>query len=334
MSVSRFVRVAAVAATLAACAAPAIAHGKPSAKGKTVGAQLRVIDPALGGRVSADFTAYTGTSRIGTSRSATCFGAGTGGSGQPFTLDGPTALGLLNDGAKARSSLRPVSVTDYYLDQFGPGLCGVGSSVASGNAYWDLILNHKESQVGGGQRIRGGDEVLWYLSPSFPAGPELQLHLPSIVRSPGAYQATVYQYDAATGKRTPAAGVSVTSAVSPTDAGGHTTVTLAGVDGTTRGIGASRDTDQAIPDARRVCIGSAESCPSVRNQVFGSRHADEIAGTPKGDVIHAGAGDDRVNIAAGGSDTVDCGAGADRVVTRRGDGDDKIGASCEKVVRR
>ena len=264
MSVSRFVRVAAAAASIAACAAPAIAHAKPSDKDKTVGAQLRVIDPALGGQVSADFTAYTGTSRIGTSRSATCFGQGTGGSGQPFTLDGPTALGLLNDGAKIRSSLHPISVSDYYLDQFGPALCGVGSSVASGNAYWDLIVNHEESQIGGGQRIHPGDEILWYLSPDFPAGPELQLHLPSIVPAPGAYQATVYQYDAATGKRTPAAGVSVSSAVSPTDASGHTMVTLAGVDGTTRGIGASRATDQAIPDAQRVCIGTVASCPGVR----------------------------------------------------------------------
>ena len=334
MSVSRFARVAALAATAVACAVPAPAQARQADKTKTAGAELRVIDPALGGRVSADFTAYTGTSQIRTSRSATCFGEGTGGSGQPFTLDGPTALGLLSDGAKIRSSLHPLSITDYYLDQFGPGVCGVGSSVASGNAYWDLIVNHKESQVGGGQRLHGGDEVLWYLSPSFPAGPELSLRLPSIVPAPGAYRATVYQYDSATGKRTPAAGVTVSSAVAPTDAGGHTTITLAGADGTTRGIGASRDSDQAIPDAQRVCIGTAASCPGVRTPIYGSSRDDRIKGTSKGDAVAAGAGDDVVNIASGGSDSVNCGSGDDRVIAKRGDGDDRIGANCEQVVRR
>ncbi len=334
MSVSSFVRVAALAATVAACAAPAVAQAKPANKGRTTGAQLRVIDRALGGRVSADFTAYTTTSSIKTSKSATCFGAGTAGSGQPFTLDGPTALGLLNGGAKLRSALSPLSVTDHFLDEFGPGLCGVGKSKASGSSYWDLIVNHQESQIGGGQKIRQGDDVLWYLAPSFPAGPELQLHLPSIVPAPGSYQATVYQYDPATGQRSPAEGVSVSAAVAPTDASGHTTVALVGAEGTTRGIGASRDADQAIPDAQRVCIGTDATCGKVRNPIYGSGRADRIEGTGKNDAIAAGAGGDRVNIASGGVDAVNCGSGEDTVTLKRADRDDKIGGNCEKVVKR
>jgi hypothetical protein len=227
-----------------------------------------------------------------------------------------------------------VSVSDHFLDQFGPALCGVGKSVASGNSFWDLIVNHQESQIGGGQKIRSGDDVLWYLSPSFPAGPELELRLPSIVPAAGAYQATVYQYDAATGDRTPAAGVSVSSAAAPTDASGHTTVTLVGAAGTTQGIGASRDADQAIPDLQRVCIGTAETCPKVRNQIFGSRKDDQIKGTGKGDAVSAGAGDDRVNLISGGSDAVNCGDGKDTVVRLKSDHDDEIRSNCEKVVKR
>jgi hypothetical protein len=328
MSISRFFRAASVALGVVAifCVAPLSAEAKP--KPPTVGVRLRVVDPAL----VNDFAPiiYTTTTSIPTSKHATCFGAGTGGSGRSLKLKGPTALGLVQDASKVFSFLKP-SVTDHF--DFGPGLCGIGSSVASGSAYWDLIVNHETSQVGGAQRVHDGDEVLWYLAPSYPPGPELQLKVPAVVPSGGDYQATVYQFDPDTGARTPAQGVTVDFASSPTDAQGHTTIHISGSSGTGAGVGATRPSDAAIADAKSVCIGTAGSCGRV-NEIYGSPQDDRVKGTGQSDFIAAGKGDDKVNITGGGPDLVNCGAGKDTVVIQKGDSDDKIRSTCEKVVKR
>jgi hypothetical protein len=332
LSVSRFVRAVLLAAPVAAiiCASPVSAQAR--SKDQTVGASLRVVDPAASNL--AGFTAYTTTSTLPTSKGAKCFGQGTGGSGDSFTLKGATALGLLEDGSKFYSGLRPLSITDHFLDSFGPGLCGIGSSVASGNSYWDLIVNHEESQIGGGQKIHQGDQVLWYLAPSFPAGPELRLQVPSIVPAAGDYPATVDQYDLSTGARSPAQGVSVDFASQPTDSAGHTTIHVNGSSGSVAAVGATRGTDAAIPDKALVCIGTAQTCSAVsNNSIFGSKQADRIATTPQADFVAAGKGNDTIKITAGGVDNVDCGGGKDTVIRRRSDHDDHI-HNCEKVIKR
>src|SRR5712691_5572420 len=65
--------------------------------------------------------------------------------------------------------------------------------------------------------------------------------------------------------------------------------------------------------------------------IRGTKGADTIVGTPNPDGIVTGAGNDLVQAAFGGRDTVDCGAGIDIVSA---DAADKVGANCEFVARR
>ena len=65
--------------------------------------------------------------------------------------------------------------------------------------------------------------------------------------------------------------------------------------------------------------------------IHGTRGADTVVGTPSPDRVATGAGNDLVQVAFGGTDTVDCGAGSDIVSA---DALDRIAANCELVARR
>jgi hypothetical protein len=187
-------------------------------------ASLRVV--GKGGKILTEQTLKTGTIAINTSPKATCFGAGTGGSGDPVTVRGATALGLLDQAAQKTSSLRPLSITDAF--DFGLGICGVGGSTVSGKASWYLKVNHKGSQVGGdATKLHAGDEVLWDLAPSYPYPNELTLEVPDNTTSGAAFTVHVFSYDEK-GKRKPVAGATVTGASAPTAADGSATVTVMG----------------------------------------------------------------------------------------------------------
>src|SRR5262249_16645986 len=87
---------------LAAACALAIAILLPTAAvapAKSVRANLRVV--GKGGKVLAEKTLATGAVTIPTSKSATCFGKGTGGSGKGYKTKAPTALGLLAQASKS-----------------------------------------------------------------------------------------------------------------------------------------------------------------------------------------------------------------------------------------
>src|SRR5215475_10416373 len=89
------------------------------AAGKGVSADLRVV--GNGGKTLTEQTLSTGTTKVPTSPKATCLGKGSGGSGKPDTVRGPTALGLLAQAAKSTSTLRPLLVTDAFESEFGLG---------------------------------------------------------------------------------------------------------------------------------------------------------------------------------------------------------------------
>lgn len=219
-----------------------------SAKGPAV--DLRVVGG--GGKVLAEdvFGAPKSVS-IKTSPQATCFGAGTGGSGKSAEVKGATALGMLIQASKFTAPLKPVQLTDAF--SFGLGLCGVGGYQTTKKVSWYLKVNHVNPELGGESvAVKSGDEVLWALAP-FPYPAELSLTAPTKAMARVPFGVRVFSYDDK-GKKKPAAGVSVTGASAPTGADGRTTVTLS----KPRTIAARHGKD--IPsNGAAVCVGG--KCP-------------------------------------------------------------------------
>lgn len=224
------------------------------ASAKGLMADLRVV--GSGGKVLAEKTVGSANVSVKTSSKATCFGPGTGGSGDSVALKGNTAMGLLASGAKTIPALRPLSISDHF--DFGLALCGIGSSVARGSSSWYLKINHESQQVGGEvAKIKAGDEVLWALSkteaPDYKYPEELVLSAPASAKAGSSFTVRVWAYDEK-GKKTPQAGAKVTGASAPTGADGRTTVTLA------KPAKLSAKATGGIPSARvAVCIGG--KCP-------------------------------------------------------------------------
>jgi hypothetical protein len=215
---------------------------------KGFSADLRVV--SSGGRVLAEKPVSTATTSVKTSPKATCFGAGSGGSGDPVSIKGNTAMGLLARASKSTGSLSPLLISDHF--DFGLALCGVGTGVAKGEASWYLKINHKSLSVGGDSaKIKPGDEVLWDLAPSYPYPNELSLTVPRVVTEGKPFSVKVVSYDEK-GRAKPAAGVKVTGASGLTASNGKTTVTLS----KSRQLRATKSGE--IPSARvSVCVGGA-----------------------------------------------------------------------------
>jgi hypothetical protein len=186
--------------------------------------QLRVV--GKGGKALAETSVGTsGKVSIKTSPKANCLGRGTGGSGRAVKIKGATALGVLARASKSTAALKPLLLTDHFLSEFGLGLCGIGTSKSTPKLSWYLKVNHKNPNRGGEQvKVRPGDQVLWALEP-FPYPEELSLVAPFSAHPGVPFEVTVFSYDDK-GKKKPAAGATVTGALLPTDASGHTMVTL------------------------------------------------------------------------------------------------------------
>ncbi|MBK5220558.1 MAG: hypothetical protein JJE35_12355 [Thermoleophilia bacterium] len=224
------------------------------AAAKGFSADLRVVGSS--GKILTEKTLATATTSVKTSPKATCFGAGTGGSGDSVSIQGNTALGLLARGSLATSSLKPLLISDSF--DFGLALCGVGSSVAKGSSSWYLKVNHKAASVSAdAAKIKAGDDVLFALAESDPktyAYPdELWLSAPAKATAGMAFTVRAYSYDEK-GKRKPASGVKVSGASGPTAADGKTTVTLSKPSQLLATKG------DLIPSRAAVCIGG--KCPA------------------------------------------------------------------------
>jgi hypothetical protein len=302
--------------------------------GASVGADLRVVGSS--GALD-DITQYSDTTMMPTSPQADCFGAGSGGSGQGVPVQGANALGIVVEAEKSRNRLNPLLLTDKFVpDGFGLGVCGIGGQVPQGSAFWYTKVNHTGLQVGGSQfPIRAGDQVLWYLAPSFPPPAELVLNSP--VREPlGAsfpVQVLAYGDD---GTATPAAGAVISGGATPVtaDASGNAQVTMSG-SGAAQ-IQATRGAD--IPSSSTTICSATQlaGCPAARGRlIVGSDGVDDIVGTagddrikPRAgkDGVRALAGEDRVDVRGGGKDRVNCGGGDDSV---KADKRDKIAKNCE-----
>jgi hypothetical protein len=241
----------AAACTLALILSLAFVGG---AAAKGFQAELRVV--GSGSKVLVEKPIAAATTTVKTSPQAECFGKGTGGSGDPATIKGNTAMGLLARASKLVASLRPLLISDSF--DFGLALCGVGKSVAKGSSSWYLKINHKSLPVSGdAATIRPGDEVLWALAkteaPSYKYPEELVLTGPNTAKPGVPFEVRVLSYDEK-GKSKPAAGVKVTGASAPTGADGRTTVTL------TKPAKLTATAAGEIPSAREpVCVGG--KCP-------------------------------------------------------------------------
>ena len=317
-----------------ACAALAALLGAQVASA-TTGADLRVV--TQDGQQLAQLRQFTDTTNVPTSPAAKCFFGGKGGTGKPFPVQGPTALGLAVDASDTVSSLQPILVTDEF--SFGLGVCGFGGVSSTADNFWQVRVNHYALQVAGDHAVLGGgDDVLWALVPApvcdfnppytcQPTEPELVLDAPARAQPGVPFPVQVTEYsDSAVPSA--AVGATVTGAAQPTGATGSTMVTL-----DDRGtLVASRS--GSIPSQRlEVCVNAVpKKCPGARGMpISGSGREDGIGGTTGPDTIKARDDDDTVRVRGGGTDTVDCGAGFDLVQADRSDKVDK--RSCEEVLR-
>jgi len=196
-----------------------------SAVAKGSVADLRVV--GKGGKVlDEDSVGVAGQVSIKPSPKATCFGPGTGGSGKKLMVKGNSALGMLARAAQFTASLKPLLVTDHFLDEFGLGICGVGGVKATSKSSWFIKLNHKVPSVGGEKvKVHSGDEVLWAYG-SYPYPEDLALSAPAEVQANVPFTVQVFAYDEK-GKKVPASGATVTGASGPTDSAGRASVILA-----------------------------------------------------------------------------------------------------------
>src|SRR5215207_4234785 len=208
------------AAMLLASAGQAIAQTVPS--------DLRVVAPD--GQELADVRQYVGKTQVPTSPDADCFGPGNRGSGDKVTQLGPDALSVVVEASGAKDRLRPLLITDAFLDDgFGLGVCAIGGYVPPPSGFWYLKINHSNPNLGGSLVTVGpGTETLWYLSPAFPPGNELVLSAP-VRAAPGIpVRVEVLAY-ADDGSPSPATGAIVEGGSAPAtvDASGGVNVTFA-----------------------------------------------------------------------------------------------------------
>ncbi len=327
---SRFRHGAAIAAAIFVVLA---ADG--SATAKTKWAHLRVVTNT--GRTLAEFRQYTGSTTVRSSRKADCFGSPS--RQRRYRMDSPNALGIVKDALASDRALRPLVLSDAFVDDgFGLGVCSMGGFETVGFSYWDLIVNHVVSFSGASLTpVSNGDRILWYFtSGSEPAsGPrELTLKAPASAKPGDGFTVKVIRFTGQ-GKSSPAGGVVVTAGgdnVGTTRPDGKIRVRLAR-SARLEATGTAND----VPSNRvAVCVSARRSrCPAAHGErMYGSKRGDRIRDTRGWDGIKSRGGADVVNLRSGGRDHVNCGGGRDKVILEKGDRNDRIAASCERLRRR
>jgi|GEM_PF-501401 hypothetical protein len=322
---SLVVTVAAVACALAC--APAAAEAKAAL------VQLRVEGPS--GTLDPGTWYVTGNERVRLGRGHACKNRK---GGEKFR--GPSALTLAATAARHNKRLSPVRVRPT---DFGPQLCQIGS-LRSYGAYPDptggllfWINGASGSSSPDLAMLRNGDSVLWHWA-EFGTDPEVFTETPLTLRKVPAgttettFTVRVLEYDFG-GNATPADGATITGAESVVPlGGGRYQVTVA------RGFStlqAERGLNVRSEPVEVCSRPKAAKCPKAHGRtIYGSDKGDRLRGTRGWDVIASGKGNDRIDIRKGGRDRVNCGPGKDVVVVKRGDRDDRIGRSCERVIRK
>lgn len=309
-----------IAALVAALAVPPIASAGF--------VDVRVVDGD--GSTLAEYRQVTGSTKVKSSKKATCFGQGNEGSGDSFDVRGRSLIGSLVDAADHDAGLRPLLITDKFNDSLGPGLCGIDGDQGTGGEYWNARLNQADAFNLAIDPVSNGDDVL-FRQVTFPPGDELVLEGPASATPGDAYGVTVTRFDAE-GNASPAVGATVPGGAAPADANGETTVTSAA------GVAELRATLAGTTPSNQldVCVSAKEKRCGVDENlvVFGRDAGDDAFGLTGNDTIAVLGGNDKVNLTAGGRDAVDCGGGKDKVLVAKGDRNDDIAGNCERVVRK
>jgi len=306
-----------------------------SASASTKWADLRVVTHT--GRTLTEFRQYTGPVTVRSSTKGDCFGSPS--SAKRYEMSDANALGIVKDALESDRALRPLVLSDAFVDDgFGLGVCTLGGFTTAGSSYWDLVVNHVTSSTGASLTpVHNGDQILWYFTSGDEplSGPrELVLNAPASAKPGKPFTVKATRYTSA-GKGSPAAGVTVAAdgkSIGRTGSDGELTATLPD-SAMLQATGTGND----IPSNRsRVCVsGATGKCSSAHGKlIYGSGHADRIKGTRGPDRITARGGADVINLRSGGKDRVNCGGGRDEVIVDRGDRDDHVASSCERVERR
>jgi hypothetical protein len=281
----------------------------PTAQAKSKYTDIRVV--TNDGTTLADHRQYTDDVKVKTSVEADCFGPSNPSSGDSYKLKDPNVLGALIDASKFDSDLKPLMITDAFVDDsFGFGVCDIGGLETEGFAYWYSAVNGVGSSTGPDLiPVSNGDRNLWYLTtgdePGFPSELTLKTPARAVAGEPFTVKVTRLLPD---GTKEPAEGASVNGATADED--GKVEIQAKGTI-TLRATGNSDDAPSALVD---MCVGAELSdCPKHMGiEISGSAGDDEIEGTK-------------------GPDAIDCGKGED--IVRNAQNSDEIAGSCEKVKR-
>lgn len=177
------------------------------------------------GKILVDRTVKTGSTTVPSSSRATCLG-GSPSNGRR-TIPGATALGALSDAASTGRPRLPLLLSNAF--DFGLAVCGVGDSVARGEQWWELSVNHKPSMLGGeGTKLKRGDVVLWFLSKTYnkPSPDELTVRVPRQVKRNRPFSVRVLAYNDQ-GRVRPIQGARISvSGSRPTNARGYSRIIL------------------------------------------------------------------------------------------------------------
>lgn len=215
------------------------------------------------------------------------------------TVTGPTVLGqLIRAGVVTGTPVRA-----SFTDQFGPlsavveriGAADQGTAF-EGPGFWLYKVNHRASDLAANQqRLRLGDEVLWYFTSDFTAA-ELDLRAPSTPLKAGeSFSVEVRAYDAK-GASTRAAGARVRYGSAIRTAGADGRIELVAVAGR-RTLVATRGTDirstgTTVCAFRRTateCLSNRPDGSSLRVVAGGRTFAGWAAAAPRLRRIAAGA---------------------------------------------
>jgi hypothetical protein len=316
--------VALAALALLAVPAPAAA--------KSVLAELRVEGPS--GTLDPGTWYATGTERIKRSGSGDECVRRDG----AIRVRGATAMGLPQTGSETNQALRQVRIRRDEAGLFVCEIAGVRGRPFtdpdgfSGWTYWqDYVAGTASADR---VTLRRGDRILWVYSDFGTTTPLNQgdaLELLSV--DPGTtdgeleVRVMAHSFDGGT---SPAQGVTIEGASTVTALGGGRYDLTVGEGFST--LQASRGLDIPSQPIETCFRAEPAQCPRAHGRtIVGSPFADVLPGTRGWDEIDSGRRPDRIEIASGGRDQVRCGPGVDTVVRRRGDRNDDLHRSCERI---